>query len=171
MKDKLFLKYLSVILVGILLIPNIVQANSSWSWLNNSRPIYLLPFAIVATLLIEIIMITKLNKIKEITKSIVVIGGANIISFVVPYLIILLMPDIGYTSKEFFIAMMEKGPSYIVGLEYLFFTLIIEVPIVYNFFKKNCENKIKLLTVIVMANVITTVLVAVLERIICVGHW
>lgn len=163
---KRFIKFLSVFSLFEIFISNTAYANSSWHWISHTRPLDVLPFAIIATLLIEIFMIVKFNKIKAIVKSSIVISIANMGSFLIPYLW-----DFIDFPKGSFIETMNSYPSYIIRSTYLFFTLIIEVPIVYFLLKKNCENRKKLLIVTIMANIITTGLVAIIERTICVGRW
>jgi len=72
-----------------------------------------------------------------------------------------------YSFTEVF----ETMPNYIIGLGYLFLTLIIEIPVVYLFFRKDVENKRKLFYVTLCANIATTALVAVVERVVCRGSW
>ena len=167
MKRKLFL----VSFIILMLVPSIVSANSSWHWISSTRPIDILPFVILVTLLIETLMIIKLNKINSIVKPIVVIIIANLMSFVMPFLVYFLPNELGMSGYENFLKMINHWPTYIAGIGYLFMTLVIEVPIVYNLLKKECDNKKMFLKVIIAANILTTLLTALAERVICVGQW
>lgn len=116
-------------------------------------------------------MIIKLNKINSIVKPIVVIIIANLMSFVMPFLVYFLPNELGMSGYENFLKMINHWPTYIAGIGYLFMTLVIEVPIVYNLLKKECDNKKMFLKVIIAANILTTLLTALAERVICVGQW
>ena len=75
--------------------------------------------------------------------------------------------EILYTVEE----MLEKWPTYTVGLSFLIMTLACEMPIVYNALKKETEHHKKLAWVIVGSNVLTTALTAIVERTLCYGRW
>ena len=96
-------------------------------------------------------------------KAAFVVGIANGASFVVPYFI--------YFSSNDFSYMANYWPTYIVGIWYLLLTLAVEVPIVCNLLKKDCDNGKKLFKFVIMTNIVTTLMVAIVERIICVGRW
>lgn len=164
MKNEKLLKYIIIFLLMLITTPSSVYANSSWHWISSTCPLDVLPFAIIATLIIEIFIIVKFGKVRALTKSIVCISFANLASFLVSYL----WPnDVGYTFSE----VDTHTPSYIVRSGYLFLTLIVEVPIVYYLLRKDCDNRKKLLLSTILANVITTALVAAIERISCVDSW
>jgi uncharacterized membrane protein (DUF441 family) len=65
----------------------------------------------------------------------------------------------------------DAGPYYIVRLGYLILTLAVEVPIVWHTLKQHTDSPKKLLNSVVIANVVTTVIVAVTERLLCRGQW
>lgn len=98
----------------------------------------------------------------------VVLAG-NLISFLIPYLFVYLDgKEMGFRS---FVEIVAKGPLYIVGALYLFLTLILEIPIVSFGLKKDITDRKRGYLVIGVANVLTTVMVAVIERILCYGQW
>lgn len=72
-----------------------------------------------------------------------------------------------YSFDEVF----NKGPSYIITTKYLILTLIVEIPVVYFFLRKDAANKKQLILVTTIANIITTLLIAIIERIVCKGSW
>jgi len=153
----------------MLLFPLIVYANSSWHWVTMS-PMKVLPFAIIITLLIETVAIMKFGKVSNGKKTVIIVCLANLMSFLAPYI------ERAYrfipTSGGFSItAAFNKGPYYIVLLGYLLLTIIVELPIVYFMLRKDSSNKINLLSSIIVFNIVTTVLVAVSERILCIGQW
>ena len=50
-------------------------------------------------------------------------------------------------------------------------TIIIEMPIVYNALKKQVQDRKVLKVVIIVSNIITTAVVAIVERLITEGYW
>ena len=171
MKAKLVLRIVISLLILLILFPQLVYANSSWHWISNYRPIDILPFVVIATLLIEIFMVKRLGDVRNLVLTIIVVSIANIASFVVPYLLFLLPNELGIPSYQYFMMRINNWPTYNVGLMYLILTLVVEVPIVYHLLKKDCDKRKKLLRVVIVANILTTVLVAVVERMISVGQW
>ena len=151
-----------------LIIPCTIYANSSWVWISKTRPYDILPFVVIGTLLIETLSIHYFGKSKGLLKTFLIITAANSISFAMPYLI----EYSGVTSpygKGTYI--FEHAPVYTVGIVYFIMTIACELPIVYSFLKKNTENRKALLISIITSNLVTTVLVAIIERTICVGRW
>jgi hypothetical protein len=93
-----------------------------------------------------------------------------LLSFIAPYL------ERAYrfipTSGEYAImAAFNKGPFYIVLSGYLILTVIVELPLVFYLLREESANKKNLFMSILLSNTVTTLLVAVLERIICIGRW
>ena len=143
-------------------------ANSSWVWISETRPYDVLPFVAIATLIIETAALNGFLKIGNWHKvfSGVLIG--NLISFAVPY--------IGYSNTTPYYDMplsyiLERGPFYTVGAAFLFLTVAVELPFIYFWLKKDVKNKKLLVLTTVMANIVTTVMVAVAERVLCEGRW
>ena len=143
-------------------------ANSSWVWISETRPYDVLPFVALATLIIET---TALNLILKIGNWHKVFSGVligNLISFAVPY--------IGYSNTTPYYDMplsyiLERGPFYTVGAAFLFLTVAVELPFMYFWLKKDVKNKKLLVLVTVLANVVTTAMVALVERLLCEGHY
>jgi len=144
-----------------------VYANSSWHWLTETTPFDILPYVVVLTLLIEYIAIKNLNSLKQPVKLAIIICLANLASFLLPYTILLMPSAVGYTFEM----SIKHLPQYIVGFGYLFVTLVAEVPIVYISIKSIVTNKRKFLISIIIVNVVTTIIVATLERVFCKGSW
>lgn len=143
-------------------------ANSSWVWISETRPYDVLPFVAVATLIIETAMLKGFLKLPDWHKTFVGVLIGNLISFAVPY--------IGYSNTTPYYDMplsyiLERGPFYTVGAAFLFLTLVIEVPFIYFFLRKETENKKLLILVTMLSNVVTTVMVAAAERLLCEGHY
>ena len=148
--------------------PLFTFANSSWVWISETRPYDVLPFVAIATLAIETAALNLVLKIGNWHKvfSGVLIG--NLISFAVPY--------IGYSNTPPYYDMplsyiLERGPFYTVGAAFLFLTVAVELPFMYFWLKKDAKNKKLLVLVTVVANVVTTAMVAVAERVLCEGRW
>lgn len=152
--------------------PERVLANSSWNWLTVS-PMSVLPFAIILTLAIETWGINVYGKVKGKVNVFIIVTFANIVSFIAPYIYSTSILNRfygsgwGYAWERAF----NNGPNYIIKLAYLLLTLFIEVPLVYFLLKNQSNNKKKLLFITIVVNVITTIAVAVLERLLCQGQW
>ena len=163
--------FLLIVFINIFLVlfPSIVSANSSWHWLTVS-PMKVLPFAVVFTLLIETVSVVKFGKVTSAKKAFLTVGLANLLSFVAPYL------ERAYrfmatTGGFTFSAAFNKGPYYMILFGYLALTVIVELPVVYLILRKDSLNKKNLFLSILLSNVVTTLLVAVTERVICTGVW
>lgn len=168
MKNKL-LHIFTISILIISLFPTIAFANSSWNWFTDN-PLTVLPYAIVLTLLVENIAIIKFGKVTKAKKAFLIIILANLFSFLIPYIALAgqLVPfNDGFSIME----SVKSGPYYIVLPGYLFLTILIELPIVYSLLKENTLNRKSLMLSIVISNIITTLSVAVIERIMCVGQW
>ena len=140
-------------------------ANSSWIWISKTRPVDVLPWVAACTILIEWLF---LGKAIRSMKCLGIVSLANIASFLAPFIVNILL----YQAEGFdYIEYLEHYPSYIVGAVYASVTIAIELPIVYHLLKKTVPDRKKLMGSIVIANIITTVLVAVVERLVCRGRW
>ncbi len=146
-------------------LPLTAYANSSWYWISKSRPLDILPIVAAATIIIEVIAVNKFGKVHKAAKTAFAVIIANLLSFSVPY--ILRCFDELYSFDQ----MINNTPSYTVTISFLIMTLIVEIPFVFFVLKKDSEDKKYLLLSIAVSNVITTVLTAVVERIICRGTW
>lgn len=168
MKSRIFT---AVICSGMVfaLFPKAVFANSSWNWVTTS-PLTLLPLAVIFTLLIETVSVVRFGRVNKAVKAFCIIGLANLLSFLAPGLerAYRFIPTTGKVSLS---AAFGKGPYYMVFSGYLLLTVIIELPIVYFLLRNNTSDKKRLAVSIILSNVATTVIVAVLERLICVGRW
>ena len=143
-------------------------ANSSWVWISETRPYDVLPWVAIGTLIIETISIIIFAKIKDGFKVFTFVFIANAISFAAPYLVNLMI----YTEEMFsFDKYLNYWPSYTVGILFCIVTILIELPIIYYSLRKDATCQKKFIITIVATNIITTVLVAIIERIFCVGKW
>ena len=143
-----------------------VFANSSWRWISETRPYDLLPVVIILTLAIETVSIHFISKLKNIAKTIFIVLAANTVSFLTPYCFLYCVPSL-YTFEQ----MLEHQPIYNVGLLYLIITLAVEIPIVYFSLKKSAPNPKKMMLTVLLCNVATTILTAVIENTVCKGIW
>ena len=155
--------------IFLILFPSSVYANSSWHWVTVS-PMVILPFAVIFTLFIETASVVKFGKVPNSKKVFLIVSLANLLSFIAPYLIraYRFIPTSGGFS---IMAAFNKGPYYMILSGYLILTIIVELPVVYRMLKKETSSKKSLITAILLSNIVTTLLVAVLERVICVGRW
>ena len=93
----------------------------------------------------------------------------NLISFAVPY--------IGYSNTTPYAGyytltqILNRGPFYTVGAAFLIITIMVELPFMYFWLRKDVTNKKKLILVTVLVNIITTALVALTERLLCEGYY
>lgn len=160
-----------IILIAILgmYLPVTVYANSSWHWITTS-PMTILPVAIILTLVIEIVAIIKIAKVKSHKKVFWVVTFVNLLSYLAPYIerAYRFIPTAGNFNL---FAAFNKGPYYIILSGYLLLTIIIEVPVAFFLLRKDVKNHKKLAISILGANVITTLVVAVIERMVCIGQW
>ena len=166
---------ISISFLGSLLLcmPITAFANSSWHWFTRN-PLPMLPWAIIGTLVIEVFIIHRFSHIKARAKTVVMILIGNIISFLSPFIFIGVTPVIFEENANFFSrinSMADKLPFYIVGITFLFLTLVVEIPIVFLGLRGNTNSKKRLFVSIVVANTITTAAVALMERIIYKGSW
>ena len=149
-----------------LIIPQAVFADSSWCWLTDTRPFDILPPVALATIVIEVLAIWLIPHTGKLMKTAVAVILANAASFLLPYA--LLLNDPVYPKFD---DMLNAGPNYIVGAGFVILTLVLEIPIVYNLLKKHVDSKKKLLWSIVGSNIVTTAMVAVIERMVTDGYW
>ena len=158
-----------IFLCSFLVCGQAVYANSSWVWLTDRRPYQLLPAVAVFTVLFETCFIKAFLKFRNIPKLFAVVLAGNLLSFLIPY-------AFGYLEWTQFhgnniFEMFEHLPYYIIGPLYLIFTLVIEIPVLLKCFKKELPDIRKGAVVIGAANVITTLVVFVIERYLCYGQW
>ena len=162
-----------IIMIGIIIIcfSMTAYANSSWRWLTTS-PLPILPFAIISTLIIETLAVVKFGTVKNSKKAFCIVAFANFLSFLAPYLFrgYRLMPVTSAGQSSLILAF-EKGPYFIILTGYLLLTIIVELPVTFFMLKKSAESIKKLAISILVANITTTLMVAVIERIICIGRW
>ena len=150
----------------LLIIPQAVFADSSWCWLTDTRPFDILPPVALATIVIEVLAIWLIPNTGKLMKTAVAVILANAASFLLPYA--LLLNDPVYPKFD---DMLNAGPNYIVGAGFVILTLVLEIPIVYNLLKKHVDSKKKLLWSIIGSNIVTTAMVAVIERMVTNGYW
>lgn len=143
-------------------------ANSSWVWITKSRPYDVLPFVIVFTLVAETYAIAYFCKIESKSKVFVPVFIGNILSYAMPYIF--------YSNSlygEFYGLKhaVDHSPYYTVGIHFLVMTIVAELPVVYFSLHKKAADKKLLAITIVAINIITTLAVALTERLICRGQW
>lgn len=176
MINQLFYRMIVVLILFTFVYQTTVYANSSWNWLTDS-PEKFLPYAILLTLVIEIGAIVLLGRLKSgfslKVKGTLIIILANIASFLLPYIYrsIEIESFYGEGWDAAWHLSFTSGPYYIVLLGFLFLTISVEVPIIYLYLKKHTERLRILLSVIIIANIVTTLIVAVMERIMFYGQW
>ena len=159
------MKYLMLSIAVSLLSTEPVYADSSWVWISETRPYDVLPYVVVLTLVIEIGMINYIAKVNKLGKSSLVVTIANLVSFLFPYWLIVYTDGV-HTYPD----TLNDYHSVVIG-PYLILTLMFELPIVMTFLGHDVKDKKKLFLVTLGANVLTTLMVYVIENIFCEGHW
>ena len=166
MKRRAVIRIIVLSSLMLLVLSQFVFADSSWCWLTDTRPFDILPPVALATIVIEVLAIWLIPHTREFIKTAVAVILANAASFLLPYA--LLLNDPVYPKFD---DMLNAGPNYIVGAGFVILTLVLEIPIVYNLLKKHVDNKKKLLWSIIGSNIVTTAMVAVIERMVTNGYW
>ena len=166
MKRRVAIRIIVLSSLMLLILPQAVFADSSWCWLTDTRPFDILPPVALATIVIEVLAIWLIPHTGKLMKTAVAVILANAASFLLPYA--LLLNDPVYPKFD---DMLNAGPNYIVGAGFVILTLVLEIPIVYNLLKKHVDSKKKLLWSIVGSNIVTTAMVAVIERMVTDGYW
>lgn len=168
-------KHFAAFMVTLLLFPLFAAtayANSSWVWISETRPVDVLPYVVIATLGIETAVICLYAKTGKTLKVFAVVCIGNLLSFLVPYLLGSVEGmRMGYTIHEALYKTVNHWPSWIVGAGYLGITLIVELPIDYCALEKDAKNPKRLLHAAIAANLLTTVMTAAAERLLCQGRW
>ncbi len=145
-----------------------VFANSSWVWISETRPYDVLPWVAIGTLIIETISLVVFAKIQNVFKGFTFVTIANAISFAAPYLANFML----YSNSIFpYEKYLEHWPSYTVGALFCIVTILIELPVVYFSLRKHAPSRRRFVITIIVSNIVTTILVAITERIFCVGRW
>ncbi|MCQ2547002.1 MAG: hypothetical protein MJ161_05585 [Clostridia bacterium] len=163
LKEKTAVFAFAIIMIFI---PQAVFADSSWIWLTDNRPFDILPPVAAATIVIETLAIWLIPHTGHFLKTAGIVILANAASFLLPYAI--LLTDQVHPGLQ---NVLNSGPYYIVSAFFLSLTIGLEFPIIYNSLKKHVDNKKKLLCTIIGANIVTTVMVAVIERIVTDGYY
>ena len=170
--DWIIRKYMKIIYITIativstiLILTTPVFADSSWVWISETRPYDVLPYVIVLTLAIEILAINCLSGVNKKWKAMVVIALANLCSFMIPYLVAVFVNDVHIYPET-----LNDYHSIVIG-PYLVLTLLVEVPLVMSLLNKDVESRYKLFWVTVGSNVITTMIVYIIEQVFCEGYY
>jgi len=160
-----------MIIAGIymILFATPVFADSSWKWISDMRPYDVFPFVVIGTLLIETISINYIPKVNKLAKVFCVVTLGNLLSYAAPYFFraIVCYSDHIYS----FTKSLVHVPLYNIGIAYLIITIIIELPVDYLLLKKDTKKNKTLIFTILGANILTTALVAVVERTLCYGYY
>ena len=165
-------KEVGLVGLGLMAIPAAALANSSWRWFTKTRPHDLLPLAIVLTVIIEILALLRFGSVQGKRRAALGVSAANLVSFLVPWA--WEYNDFLYAhwdSVMNFDAFLSKTPHYQVTLLFLLLTVLFEVPVLYLLLKKHTDSKKRLLMTAAGANAVTTLICAVMERVLCRGHW
>lgn len=166
MKRRAVIRIIVLSSLMLLVLSQFVFADSSWCWLTDTRPFDILPPVALATIVIEVLAIWLIPHTGQFMKTAVAVILANAASFLLPYSVLVFNQV--YPKFE---DALNAGPNYIVGFGFVMLTLLIEIPIVYNLLKKHADSKKKLLWSIVGSNIVTTAMVAVIERMVTDGYW
>lgn len=161
------INFLIILSLMVAAVPTAVFANSSWYWISEQRPWDILPWVALATIVIEVLAIWRIPATGHFLKTALIVIGANLLSFLLPYGLL----AVGNSWYGTFQDILESGPCYIVSVMFLIMTLAVELPIVYKVLKQHVQNKKFFLWTIIGTNTVTTILVAIVERMITEGAW
>ena len=148
-------------------------ANSSWIWLTDNRPWDILPWVAAATIIIEAFAIWWIPKTGHFVRVLITAILANLASFLIPVFVWYSADRFMYDTFQSYLDKM----SYFVNLSvegfmgYLGFTLLIEIPMVVLSLFFITEKRKTLVLTVIGANVVTTAMVAVIERLYADGIW
>lgn len=140
------------------------SANSSWHWISSTRPFDLLPLVMAVTLAIETVALTHIAQVRPTGRVLCIVLLANSLSFAVPYILVDPAP---YSYSQ----LLEHYPVYTVGIAYLIATLLVELPAIWLTLRKNTDRPMRLVLTALGANVVTTLITALAERLFCRGSW
>lgn len=177
MKNLQKYKYIStaiIVLLFIMMFPVTVFANSSWGWISETKPLDVFPIIVIITLVIETALINLIPKLKKLSKVFCIVTTANLLSFATPYLIEWLFWKVDGETAGYIYPFWEQFdtmPFYTTGIVFLIITLIVETPIVYFTLRKNADKQDIFLITTIGTNILTTIIVAIVERTLCYGHW
>jgi hypothetical protein len=162
-------KYLVIFpALALLLFPMTANANSSWAWLTETTPLTVLPYAIVGTLVIEILAVIFFIRPRKRLKAAAIITLANLFSFLAGYLLgAIALEGVGYTMMD----VIMHTPHYIVSILYLLLTLLVEFPVVFCSLRRDTDKKALFVLFVVVSNIVTSILVSVCEGIFAPGAW
>ncbi|MFR6380010.1 MAG: hypothetical protein ACLUNZ_09575 [Evtepia sp.] len=124
----------------------------------------MLPFVVVGTLLIETLSIWLIPHTRRLSKVFWVVCLGNGLSYAAPYFFQLFNPVYSFQKAL-------NTHFYNVSISFLIVTLVIEGPIEYYMLEKETDQPKKLLWAVILSNVVTTVGVALTERLLCRGFW
>lgn len=174
MKKYRLFSTVAIAIFLVALFPVSVSANSSWHWISLTNPLDIFPLVVIITLVSETLLIKKFagTENTKISKLFCIITFANLLSFLIPYAVefntwIEEKWYDGYTFSEW----VMKTPFYTTGVEFLIMTLLIEVPVVFLVLRKRTDNIKRLILVLTVTNVLSTIIVAIIERMLCYGSW
>lgn len=163
---KRFLHTAEILLIVLLGLTQPVLAWSAWNWTSAMTPLNLLPVMIVVAISIEIVVIRRCIKadFKPVAWRIALI---NCLSLVAPYGLEWLM---SMPVGSDFLGYIEQWRIYTISWGYGILTVAVEIPILYRQFSARFENQ-NLLANLLEANLLTTAIIFVIERIACEGAW
>ena len=133
-------------------------------------PLPLLPFVFLFAAAAECFAVWFFGRTHKLAKTAVVVGILNLVPFLAPH-IIAMFGDAGNGIVYSLFHVFEKRESYLISMESALFMTVIECPAVYLLLKKYVEDKLRLIIVIAAANIASSAVAAVVERLICKGTW
>ena len=99
----------------------------AWIWISRTRPVDVLPWVAIATVLCEWLLLVRFAGLRRRGKALGVVALANLASFAVPYAVHYLGYGIdGLDFPKF----LDHWPSYTVGIAFVIATIAIELPVV-----------------------------------------
>ncbi len=152
----------ALLLVACVLFATVWGTGSSWAWATQTRPFDLLPWAALGALVLEAAVILPAAQPERKGRAFAILCIGNLLAFLLPY-------ALRFLAQVY--AISSPWEHYIVGALFLVVTFVVEFPLVYQLLKKDAKRKEWLLPSLLLANVVSTGAVVLLERIVCRGFW
>jgi hypothetical protein len=151
----------------MILIRGEAYADASWQWISQTRPYDVLPYVAVGTIIIEALSINLIPRIYRSLKVFIVVMAGNLLSFLTPYALKALDSPNGLLQT--YSQQLEHNHYFNISIIYLGITLLVELPFVFKLLQKDTDEEKKLFCTILIVNIVTTALVALIERLLCPG--
>lgn len=166
MNSKKFIAVFLITLSVALTLPTVGLAHAYWIWKSELRPYDVLPVALVIGTAIEVCALMFIAKVRRPWKALIILLVINVLSILIPFVIYAMRDSsLGLTLAQ----RIERIP-YLIGIIYGFALILFKMPIEFFTLKRDAPSNQKLFWVVLITNIITTSLYAIMERTFCWGR-